>query len=92
MADSEFLTVAEVAELLKLNQQTIRNWIDAGKLPHVRVGERRVRIKRADLDALIEAGSTGSTSPAVQEGPTAADFWGGQPVGEPIRPAPEDDA
>ena len=24
-----FLTVAEVAELLKLNQQTVRNWIDA---------------------------------------------------------------
>jgi hypothetical protein len=23
----EFLTVAEIAELLKLNQQTIRNWI-----------------------------------------------------------------
>jgi len=25
--DEEFLTVAEVAELLKLNQQTVRNWI-----------------------------------------------------------------
>jgi hypothetical protein len=23
----EFLTVAEVAEILKLNQQTVRNWI-----------------------------------------------------------------
>ena len=28
----EFLTVAEVAELLKLNQQTIRNMIDRGEL------------------------------------------------------------
>ena len=27
-ATDEFLTVAEVAETLKLNQQTIRNWID----------------------------------------------------------------
>jgi len=26
-ADDEFLTVAEIAEILKLNQQTIRNWI-----------------------------------------------------------------
>lgn len=25
--EEEFLTVAEVAELLKLNRQTIRNWI-----------------------------------------------------------------
>ena len=24
------MTVAEVAEILKLNQQTVRNWIDAG--------------------------------------------------------------
>jgi len=29
-SNEEFPTVAEVAELLKLNQQTIRNWIDAG--------------------------------------------------------------
>ena len=27
LLDDEFLTVAEVAELLKLNQQTVRNWI-----------------------------------------------------------------
>jgi hypothetical protein len=31
--DDEFLTVAEVAAILKLNQQTIRNWIDQGSLP-----------------------------------------------------------
>jgi excisionase family DNA binding protein len=40
--NEEFLTVAEVAERLKLNQQTIRNWIDAGTLPALRIG-RRVR-------------------------------------------------
>lgn len=39
MAD-EFLTVKEVAELLRLNQQTVRNCIDAGSLPAVRVGAR----------------------------------------------------
>jgi hypothetical protein len=31
--DDEFLTVAEVAAILKLNQQTIRNWTDQGSLP-----------------------------------------------------------
>ena len=30
--EDEFLTVAEVAETLKLNQQTVRNWIDQGSL------------------------------------------------------------
>jgi excisionase family DNA binding protein len=34
----EFLTVAKVAQLLKLNQQTVRNWIDHCDLPAVRVG------------------------------------------------------
>ena len=34
----EFMTVAEVAAILKLNQQTVRNWIDAGTLPAVRIG------------------------------------------------------
>jgi excisionase family DNA binding protein len=49
MAD-EFLTVAEVATMLKLNQMTIRNWSDRGFLPALRLG-RRVRIRRADLEA-----------------------------------------
>ena len=34
----EFLTVADIAKRLQLNQQTIRNWIDKGSLPSVRVG------------------------------------------------------
>lgn len=54
----QFLTVAEVANALKLNQQTIRNWIDAGTLPAVRIG-RRVRIKRADFERLVEQSYTG---------------------------------
>ncbi|MGZ6663092.1 MAG: helix-turn-helix domain-containing protein, partial [Solirubrobacteraceae bacterium] len=43
-------------DLQKLNQQTVRNWIDQGSLPAVRVGRRRVRIKRSDLDQFIEQG------------------------------------
>jgi excisionase family DNA binding protein len=54
----EFMTVAEVAAILKLNQQTVRNWIDAGTLPAVRIG-RRVRMKRSDFNALLEASYTG---------------------------------
>ena len=54
----EFLTVAEIAELLKLNQMTVRNMIDRGDLPAVRVGKRRVRVRRTDLDGFLDAGST----------------------------------
>jgi excisionase family DNA binding protein len=77
--DETYLTVAEVAALLKLNQQTVRNWIDQGSLPALRVG-RRVRIKRSDLDQVLEDGYRGS-APRAAVGPSADDFWGGEPVG-----------
>jgi excisionase family DNA binding protein len=48
-----FLTVAEVADMLRLNQQTVRNTIDRGELAAVRVGPRRVRIRKSDLDRFI---------------------------------------
>lgn len=51
--EDTFLTVAEVAELLKLDQQTVRNWIDRGDLAAVRVGQRRVRIRQSHLDAFV---------------------------------------
>jgi excisionase family DNA binding protein len=54
----EFLTVAEVPELLKLNQQTVRNMIDRGELGHVRVGQRRVRVRQSQLDAFLAAGES----------------------------------
>ena len=75
----EFLTVAEVAELLKLNQQTVRNWIDQGSLPALRVG-RRVRIRRSDLERVLDAGSTTGSNEEPAGGPSADDFWGGEPV------------
>lgn len=82
-ADDEYMTVAEVAGNLKLNQQTIRNWIDRGELPVVRVG-RRVRIKRSDYDRYVQEGYSGSTQPRQRPPePSAEDFWGGGPIGVP---------
>jgi excisionase family DNA binding protein len=79
--EDSFMTVADVAETLKLNQQTVRNWIDQGLLPAIRVG-RRVRIHRSDFEQLLEQGRTAAVPPNGGE-PTqsAADFWGGEPVG-----------
>lgn len=79
--DESYLTVAEVAETLKLNQQTVRNWIDQGSLPALRVG-RRVRIKRSDFERILEQSYSGnSSSPARSGEPSADDFWGGESVG-----------
>ena len=79
--DDEFLTVAEIAAILKLNQQIVRNWIDQGSLPAVRVG-RRVRIKRSDLDRILDEGYQAGAAPTpAAAGPSAEDFWSGEPVG-----------
>ena len=74
----EFMTVAEVAAILKLNQQTVRNGIDAGELPHVRIG-RRAGIKRSDHDVLVAAGYRGA-------GGGSDGMWGGD-VAPPDAPS-----
>ena len=65
------MTVAEVAAILKLNQQTVRNWIIEGKLPALHIG-RRARIRRVDFNALIEgsaiAGDAQPTPPSIWDG------------------------
>ena len=76
--------------MLKLNQQTVRNWIDQGSLPAVRVG-RRVRILRSDFNRLVEEGyQAGGALPTRQSGPSAEDFWGGEPVGR-AEPGPDEE-
>ncbi len=79
--EESYLTVAEVAETLKLNQQTVRNWIEQGSLPALRVG-RRVRIKRSDFERILEESYSGNKAGGSSGGgPSADDFWGGEPVG-----------
>ena len=54
-AGREYLTPEEAAETLGIHVQTIRGYIRSGKLPALRVaGERAIRIRRADLDKVLE--------------------------------------
>jgi excisionase family DNA binding protein len=70
----ELLTVGEVAEYLKLNQQTVRNMIDRGELRSLRVGVRRVRIRQSELDRFLAAGEADDKArdPELSAGLTAA--------------------
>jgi excisionase family DNA binding protein len=58
----EFLTVTEIAELLRVHQQTVRNWLDRGQLEGVRVGSRRVRVRQSALDQFLGAGQRRSAA------------------------------
>lgn len=49
--------IKEVAERLKLNEQTVRNWIDRGELSAIRLGSRRVRIYATELNRFIAESS-----------------------------------
>lgn len=49
----ELLTVAEVAEMLRVSTMTVYRLIRTGELPAVRVG-RNYRVRRADLDAYLQ--------------------------------------
>jgi excisionase family DNA binding protein len=90
--DDSFLTVNEVAEALRLNPQTVRNWIDQGSLPALRVG-RRVRIRRSDFERLLQEGYSGGArqGPPQQAAPSAEDFWSGEAVGVVQPPLSEDE-
>jgi excisionase family DNA binding protein len=66
------MTVADVARILRLNQQTVYNWIDRGELAAHHVG-RSARIRRADFYALVDAGY--SEPPKARE--PAPSIWDG---------------
>jgi excisionase family DNA binding protein len=51
--DEEYLTVSEAATLLRVAPSTVRRWIREGDVRAYRLGQRRIGIRRADLDTLI---------------------------------------
>ena len=61
----QLLTVPQVAEEFQVTAQTIRNWIDQGVLPAVRVG-RAFRVRSEDVDELLERASAESSSLATR--------------------------
>jgi excisionase family DNA binding protein len=51
----DYLTPEEAAESLNIHVQTLRGYVRSGKVPALRLaGERAIRIRRADLDKLLE--------------------------------------
>lgn len=52
--DGEFYTVSQAATLLTVSPSTIWRWIESGKLRAYRLGLRKIRIKKEDLDILIK--------------------------------------
>lgn len=55
MQDDKMLTVEEVAERMRVNEKTVRNWITSGELAAFPIGKRGYRISETDLHNFVEA-------------------------------------
>lgn len=56
-ARTTFITVAEVADMLRVSNMTVYRLINSGALPAVRVG-RSYRLTEADVDRYLEQSYT----------------------------------
>ncbi len=62
MAEDEWLTVAEVAQRLKLNQETIRRWLRTRKLRGMLISDSAGwRIRTSELERFLAGYSAGGT-------------------------------
>lgn len=56
----QLLTTADVCRLLKIDRWTVERMRDRGDLPFVRIGQRLVRFRLADVRKLIDDGKVAS--------------------------------
>jgi excisionase family DNA binding protein len=76
MRDDDILTVGQVAAQLHVTPQTVRAWIDGGKLRGGRVGKAYM-ILRGDVYAMIEQAARDSApSPTLAHGSSdSGEMW-----------------
>ena len=52
----EFYTMAEVAQMMKVKQTTVNEWIRGGRLSASRfAGTKMIRVSREDIDAFYKS-------------------------------------
>ena len=61
-----FYSVAQAAQVLGVSRTTVWRWIEADKLPAYRVGPKNIRIRKEDLDRLVQP----ARSTRKEESPT----------------------
>jgi excisionase family DNA binding protein len=74
-----WLTVAEIADELRVNPATVRLWISKGLLPAKRAGRRKLLVRRSDLDEMLLAEEQAEADPAPAE-PGRPPSEGGRPL------------
>ena len=52
-AEDPWLTLGEIAEELRVNPATVRLWISRGRLQAMRAGQRKLLVRRSELDRML---------------------------------------
>lgn len=65
---NNYMTYAEASEYLNLKVGTLYCLVSRKQIPHLRLGGRLVRFKRADLDAWLLANTHGVVDSAIPQG------------------------
>lgn len=66
---NEIMTVAELAEYLRVNEATVYRLAQEGKIPGMKVG-RQWRFKREAIDRLLEEGA--ELAPEAEKAPVSS--------------------
>jgi excisionase family DNA binding protein len=63
--EDNWLTLAEIAEELRLSPAAIRSWIAKGKLRATRAGQRKWLVRRSELERMLDRGDAGTAVPPL---------------------------
>ena len=72
--DREWLTVAEVCDYLQITRATLYRWARLGKVRLYKLGARATRVRRSELDHMLEQATGGSAWTALSEESFARDW------------------
>src|SRR5947209_824820 len=92
LADDPWLTLAEIAQELRVNPATVRLWVSRGRLQATRAGQRKLLVRRSELDRMLREVNAPGSRPA--ESPVGASVHGqdsarrAQAASRPVAPAP----
>jgi excisionase family DNA binding protein len=64
LADDPWLTLAEIAEELRVNPATVRLWVSRGRLAATRAGQRKLLVRRSELDRMLASTASAEPEPA----------------------------
>lgn len=87
-ASDPYLTVSQVAEELNVSVESVRDWIAQGRLVAIRPGRRAWRVRRSDLDRMLQPELPAAENP--RPGGPAIDPWRDQPYAQHVTRSQEE--